>query len=451
MVQAGHSIYTYDRRMKTYSTNSYENPRNSPIYYKVREFNKHPDHLKESGLYFFMRKIQSSSGSRITVGGQEMLMFGSNNYLGMTTHPKVKAAANRAIEKYGLGAGAARLLGGTFSLHEELEQRLAAFESTESAIIFSSGYVSNLATISAFLSKKEDIAIIDSGIHASLVDGLRFGQVPFRVFDHNDMEDLERKLLACQNDGNLIIIIDGVYSMDGDIANLSEVYRLARKHKALIMIDEAHGTGVLGKHGKGTTEHFGLHGQIDIVMGTLSKALGGIGGFAAGTEDLVEYLKHSARGFVFSAALPPATCAALITALDVIEEEPEWRIRLHENANLMRKGLQQLGFDTGLSCTPIIPVIVGDDLTAYQLTRALHAQNIYVSPVTFPGVKKGTSRLRLGVMATHTTEEILQALNAFERAKKMIPEQSLERILTPPPPDSFKESIPDADLVQKVA
>jgi 7-keto-8-aminopelargonate synthetase-like enzyme len=309
--------------------------------------------------------------------------------------------------------------------------------------------VSNMATISALLSKQSDIAIIDEKVHASLVDGLRFGQVPFRVFDHNDMNDLEQKLCASEGKGNLIIIVDGVYSMDGDVANLPAIYRLAKRHRALIMIDEAHATGVMGARGRGTPEHFGLHGKIDIVMGTLSKGLGAIGGFAAGPAELIDYLKHTARGFVFSAALPPATCAALIAAMDVIEEEPQWVIRLHENAELLRKGLQQLGFRTGPSVSAIIPIIVGDDLTAYQLTRALHALGIYVSPVAYPAVRKGEARVRVSVMATHTPDDILLALSAFERARTMLPTGAL---LPPTPaaePAPTVISVPAA--AQKVA
>ena len=281
--------------------------------------------------------------------------------------------------------------------------------------------MSNLATISSLLTKNEDLAIIDERIHASLVDGLRFAQVPFRVFDHNDMADLERKLGASAGKGNLIIIVDGVYSMDGDIANLPEIHRLATHYKALVMIDDAHATGVLGRRGRGTAEHFNLHGQVDIVMGTLSKGLGAIGGFAAGSSDLIDYLKHFARGFVFSAALPPATCAALIAAMDVIDSEPQWLIRLRDNADLLRLGLRQLGYNTGASETAVIPVIVGEDLTAYQLARALHAQNIYVSPVAHPAVRKGAARVRVSVMATHTPEDILRALKAFEKARSMVP------------------------------
>ena len=368
-----------------------------------------------------MRKLESSSEAHIQIDGREMLMFGSNNYLGMTTHPKVKEAAVHAIAKYGLGAGSVRLLGGTFSLHEALEERIARFKGTEAAIAYSSGYVSNLATVSSFISKATDLAVIDERIHASLVDGLRFAQTPFRVFRHNDMADLEAKLRASVGKGNLIVIVDGVYSMDGDIANLPEIYRLARQHHAVVMIDEAHATGVLGAQGHGTPEHWGMHGKMDVVMGTLSKALGAIGGFAAGPKILVEYLKHVARGFVFSAALPPPVCASLIAAMDVIETEPEWLERLRENTILLRDGLNQLGYNIGLSTTPIIPIILGEDLRAYQMTRALHLLGLYVCPITYPAVKKGLSRLRVSVMATHSKQDIFKALDAFDRARKLVP------------------------------
>jgi glycine C-acetyltransferase len=406
------------------------NPQNYHIYDKVRAFNKHSDELRAGGLYFYMRKLQSSSEAHVVINGQDMLMFGSNNYLGLTTHPKVKEAARNALEKYGIGAGSVRLLGGTFNLHEELEERLANFKGTEAAVAYSSGYVSNVATLSSFLSKSSDLAIIDERIHASLVDGLRFAQIPFRVFGHNDMRDLAIKLEVSKGRGNLAIIVDGVYSMDGDIANLPDVYRLARKYQAVVIIDEAHATGVLGARGRGTPEHFGLHGRIDLVMGTLSKALGGIGGFAAGPKILVDYLKHVARGFVFSAALPPAVCAGLIASIDVIENEPEWLIRLRENTGLLRKGLQELGYNTAHSETPIIPIILGEDLTAYQMTRALHMLGVYVSPVTFPAVKRGQSRIRVSTMATHTTQDILKALEAFDKARKIVPNLPLPESLT---------------------
>lgn len=397
----------------------------SPIYERLRQYTS-MEELRAEGLYLYMRKLESSSEARVTVNGQELLMFASNNYLGLTTHPKVKEATAKAIEKFGVGAGSVRLLGGTFGLHEELEQRIAQFKGTKAAIVYSSGYVSNLATVSTLLSKQADIAIIDQRIHASLLDGLRFGQIPFRIFDHNDMNDLREKLASSKDKGNLIIIVDGIYSMDGDVANLPEIYRLAQEYGALVMVDDAHGTGVMGAHGRGTPEHFGLHGKIDIVMGTLSKGLGGIGGFAAGPPEMIEYLKHNARGFIFSAALPPSSCAALLAAIRVIEEEPEWLIRLRENATLMRKGLQQLGYNIGQCASAIIPVIVGDDLPAYQLARALHALGIYVSPVTYPAVKKGTARVRVSVMATHTPDDIMKAVFAFEKARTMVPGLALQ-------------------------
>jgi glycine C-acetyltransferase len=392
----------------------------SPIFQRLQAFEQHLQRGKDQGLYFYMRRLESASSPRIMVRGKKMLMFGSNNYLGLTTHPKVKEATLKATEKYGVGAGSVRLLGGTFDLHEELEACIAKFKGTESAIAYSSGYVSNMATISSFLNSEKDFALVDERIHASLVDGLRFGQIPFRTFMHNDMTDLERKLKSLQGKGNLVVIIDGVYSMDGDIANLPAIHRLAGKYEAVLMIDDAHATGVLGQFGRGTAEHFNLHGKVDVVLGTLSKGLGGIGGFAAGPKNLISYLKHCARAFVFSAALPPAMCAGLIAAMQVIESEPQWLNRLRENSNLMRHGLQQLGFDTANSQTAIIPVMVGDDAAAYQLTRALHIKGIYVSPVTFPAVKKGTARLRVSMMATHTTEDIDQALDAFKLAKKQI-------------------------------
>ncbi len=400
----------------------------SPIYDKVRAY-KDAQHLRDGGLYLYMRKLESSSESRVIVNGQELLMFASNNYLGLTTHPKVKAAALQAMEKFGVGAGSVRLLGGTFGIHEELERRIALFKGTEAAIAYSSGYVSNLATLSTLLSKNTDIAIIDEKIHASLVDGLRFAQIPFRVFHHNDMQDLKAKLSVSQGKGHLAVIVDGVYSMDGDVADLPAIRRLAEEHHAIVIVDDAHGSGVMGSRGRGTPEHFGLHGQMDIVMGTLSKGLGGIGGFAAGPAELIDFLKHTARGFVFSAALPPSTCAGLIAAMDVIDEEPYWLIRLKENALLLRTGLKELGFQTGPSVSAVIPVIVGEDLTAYQLCRALHAQGIYVSPVAWPAVKKGQARVRVSVMATHTPDDILRALAAFKKARTLVP--NLAKAVTP--------------------
>src|SRR5579872_3880570 len=289
-----------------------------PIFDRFRSFDLRVQHGKKQGFYFYMRKLESSADAHVTVEGRPMLMFSSNNYLGLANHPKVKEAAERAIRKYGTGACSARLMGGTFRLHEELEERLAEWEGQEAAIVYSSGYVSNVATLSTVLSKN-DMAFVDEHVHASLVDGLRFAQIPFRAFSHNDTADLKKKLAAYNGDGHTAIIVDGVYSMEGDIARLPEIYELARKHGALLVLDEAHGTGVLGATGRGTSEHFGLHGKIDVVVGTLSKALGGVGGFVAGPRVMIDYLKHNARGFVFSAAMPPSVCAGIIASLQVLE------------------------------------------------------------------------------------------------------------------------------------
>jgi len=390
-----------------------------PIFDRFRATNLLIQRGKAQGLYFYMRKLESGAEAHVTVEGQPMLMFSSNNYLGLANHPKVKEAAERAIRKYGTGACSARLMGGTFRLHEELEERLADWEGQEAAIIYSSGYVSNVATLSTLFTPG-DMAFVDEQVHASLVDGLRFAQIPFRAFSHNDPADLKKKLSAYDGQGQKAVIVDGVYSMEGDIARLPEIYDLARKYEALLVLDEAHGTGVLGATGRGTAEHFGLHGKIDVVVGTLSKALGGVGGFVAGPRVMIDYLKHQARGFVFSAAMPPSVCAGIIAALEVLESEPQWLIRLHENARQLREGLQKQGWNTGLSESPIIPVVLGDDLKTYEMTRALFEQGIYVSPITYPGVKKGTARLRMSVMATHTPEDISRALEAFEKAKKQV-------------------------------
>jgi 8-amino-7-oxononanoate synthase len=389
----------------------------APIFNKATKFiNRRVKILKANNIYFYLRELETPSGSHIRVNGRNMLMFGSNNYLGLTNHPKVKEAAIKATREYGAGAGAVRLLGGTFKLHSQLEEKLAEFKGAESAIAYSSGYAANLTTVSTLVCEEDDLAFIDERDHASIIDGLRLSRAKMRVFKHNDMSDLREKLATAPISTNKIIIVDGVFSMDGDIVNLEEVYRLAKRYGATLMIDEAHATGVIGKTGRGTPEHFGLEGRVEVVMGTLSKALGGIGGFVAGSKVMIDYLKHAGRGFVFSSALPPAVCASVLAAIDVLNTEPEWIQRLHSNASLLRRGLQDLGFNTGLSATAIVPVIIGDEMRTYQMTRLLHDQGIFVSPVAFPAVKRGTSRLRASVMATHEPDDINKALEAFKKA-----------------------------------
>lgn len=387
-----------------------------PAFDKFSTVAERADRVIEQGLSFYRRKLESSADAHVIVEGRSMIMFSSNNYLGLANHPRVRSAAEHAIDLYGTGACSARLMGGTFRLHEELEERLAAWEGQEAAMIYSSGYVSNVATLSTLLSKT-DLVYIDEHVHASLMDGLRFAQIPFRVFSHNDMADLEEKLSAGDVQGHKVIVVDGVYDLEGDIAKLPPIHRLARTYGAMLLLDEAHAIGVLGATGRGTSEHFKLRGKVDVMVGTLSKALGGVGGFVAGPRALIDYLKHNARGFVFSAAMPPAVCAGLLAALDVLEAEPQRLERLRKNAAHLREGLQQQGWDTGRSESPMIPVILGDDQTTYEMARGLHEEGIFVSPMTYPAVKKGMARLRLSVMSIHTSEDIERALQAFKKMK----------------------------------
>jgi len=388
-----------------------------PVFDRLQPFNRRLEKGKAENLYFYMRQVDSPATAHTIIRGQPMLMFSSNNYLGMANHPRVKNAAKRAVRDYGTGACSRWVKGKAVRPQEELEKRLAAWEGREAAMIYSSGYVSNVATLSTLLSRN-DVAFIDEYVHASLIDGLRFGQIPFRTFFHNDMTDLAEKMAVSRPAGHAVIIVDGVYSMEGDIARLPDIYKLAKKHKALLVLDEAHGTGVLGRTGRGTAEHFGLHGKIDVVVGTLSKALGGVGGFVAGPKVMIDSLKHRAGAFQYSATLPSAVCAGILAAMDVIESEPEWLARLDQNARQLREGLQAQGWNTGHSESPIIPVMIGDDRKAYMLTRALYQAGIYASPITYPGVKMGTARVRLSVMATHSSEDIQRTLDIFARLRK---------------------------------
>jgi len=374
--------------------------------------------VKGSGLYFFFRKIESPQDSEVVVNGRKVIMIGSNNYLGLTNHPRVKAAAIEAVEKFGSGCAGSRFLNGNLELHEELEKKLARFFRKEAALVFATGYQTNLGTISALLGRN-DVAIIDKYDHASIIDGCRlsFGQV--KKFRHNDMNDLERVLESTKNKGQLIIV-DGVFSMEGDIADLPPIVKLAKAYGARIMVDDAHGIGVLGKGGRGTAEHFGLEDQIDLIMGTYSKSLAAIGGFVVGSADVINYIKHIGRSMIFSASLPPALVASVSAALDIIEEEPQLREQLWRNTRKMLSGYKALGFDTGLSETPIIPIIIKNDLKTYEMCKRLFEQGIFVNPVVSPAVPPGRELLRTSYMATHTQEQLDRVLEAFEMIGKQM-------------------------------
>jgi glycine C-acetyltransferase len=369
----------------------------------------------------YRRTLVGSNGHRVTIRdpytGQlrEMVMMASNNYLGLTTHPRVVEAGRVANEKYGAGAGGVPLLAGNLDLHHQLEEKLARFKSSEDCIVFSSGYSNNVGCISALI-RKGDVALNDRLNHASLIDGCRFSGGELRTFKHNNMESLERVLAECdQKYLGKLVVVDGVFSMDGDITNLPEVVKISQRYGARVMIDEAHATGVIGEHGRGTPEHFQMEGQIDIVAGTLSKGLGGVGGFACSTREVINYIRFYARSYMFSTALPPAVTASLIEALSVIEQEPELRARLWDNIRYVHKSLRGMGFDIGTTETAIVPVLVGDDLLLREMTWRIHEAGIFANPVFYPAVPKKLSRMRLSIMATHTQDDLDQTMSAFEK------------------------------------
>ena len=369
-----------------------------------------------AGLYPYFQVIRSAQDPEVVVDGRRMIMVGSNNYLGLTSHPSIKEAAIRAVEKYGTGCAGSRFLNGTMDLHAEVEAQLAKFKGREAALLFSTGFQTNLGVISALVGK-DDVVIIDRWNHASIIDGCRlsFGQI--LKYRHNDMEDLER-ILAAHPDKGKLIVVDGVFSMEGDIVNLPGIVRLAREYGARVMVDDAHATGVLGKEGRGTAEHFGLEEEVDIVMGTCSKALASVGGFIASSHEVIHYVKHKARSMIFSASLPPACVATIGAALEVIEREPQRRTQLWKNAQRVREGLKGMGFDTGLSETPIVPVLLGDDLHAFRMGRALYEQGVFANVSVSPAVPEGRALIRSSYMATHTDVHIDRVLEAFRAVRR---------------------------------
>ncbi|MFH1258522.1 MAG: aminotransferase class I/II-fold pyridoxal phosphate-dependent enzyme [Elusimicrobiota bacterium] len=385
------------------------------IFKKIYDYNNRWwDKQKSQGLYFLMRTIESPSAGHCIVEGQERIMFSSNNYLGLSTHPKVVEAAINAIKEFGTSSGGPRLLGGTTKLHRLLEDKLAEFKGTESAAVFSAGFLANLALISPLL-KKDDVVIIDEKDHASIIDGCKLSEAMIRVYAHNDMKDLKNKLKSYDYRKNKLIITDAVFSMDGDFAKLPEICQLAKRYKVAIAVDEAHSFGIVGENGRGVSEHFQVENQIDIFVGTFSKALAGVGGFIAGKEELISFIKHVSKPFLFAASFPPSVCATVIAALEVIKDEPERRKQLCENASFLRKGLQDIGFNTGLSESYIIPIIIGDESIVNQINGFLFQNNIIASTVHYPAVRLNGARVRLSVNATHTREDLEKTLDVFKK------------------------------------
>ncbi len=367
-----------------------------------------------AGYYPYFQPIESGAANEVVIRGKKVIMIGSNNYMGLTQDPRVKEAAVKAVQKYGSGCTGSRYLNGTLDIHVELEERLAAFMKREAALVFSTGMQTNLGTISA-IAGKDDLIFGDRDNHASIVDACRLSFAKLVKFRHNDMNDLERLLERFKDHaGGKLIVVDGVFSMGGDIVNLPRLVELARKYGARVMVDDAHSTGVLGANGRGTGEHFGLEDKVDIVMSTFSKSFASIGGFIAADEDVIHYIKHMARSFIFSASPPPAAVATVLACLDIIINEPERREKLWANVRKMKNGFQELGFNTGNSETPIIPIIIGDDMKTFLLWKRLFEDGVFTNPVVSPAVPPGMSLLRTSYMATHTDEELDIVLEKFK-------------------------------------
>lgn len=372
-------------------------------------------YLQDADIYPYFQPIQETEGPEVVLHGRRAIMAGSNNYLGLTHHPKVIEAAQAAIAKFGTGCTGSRFLNGTLSLHLELEERIAALTQKEGCVVFSTGYQTCLGVIQSVVGRNE-IILCDRENHASIIDGCRlsFGEV--LKYRHSDMEDLEEKLQTA-GDAPKLIVTDGLFSMMGDLAALPEIVELAQKYDARVLVDDAHSFGVLGGRGAGTADHFGLDDEVDLIMGTFSKSLAGIGGFCSGPKFVTEFIRHRARTMMFSASIPPAVCAAAIACLDVIEQEPERRARVVALASRARMGLQDLGFDTGPSDSPVVPVIIGERERAFRFWKYLLAEGVFTNPVTTPAVPPGMDLLRCSFMATHTDEHVDRFLDAFQRAR----------------------------------
>jgi 8-amino-7-oxononanoate synthase len=391
------------------------------VFEKCRNFTAARE-VQAKGIYPYFIPIRGSEGTEIEIGGRRLIMIGSNNYLGLTHHPHVMAAAARALQQYGTSCTGSRFLNGTLELHEQLEARLAAFLGRKAALCFSTGFQTNLGAISS-LCGRDDIIFCDRDDHASIFDGCRLSFAETRKFRHNDMADLERLLQRAAEaspDSGKLIIVDGAFSMLGDLADLPAITALARRYGARVMVDEAHSVGVLGERGRGVAEHFGVEDQVDVVVGTFSKSFASLGGFVAGDEDVIHYIKHKARALIFSASIPPSAAAAALAALDVIEQEPALRSSLLAKAHRVRKALEQLGYSVGPSETPIVPVIIGDQERMLRFWRTLLDAGVFTNPVTGPAVPPGMDLIRTSYMATHTDAQLARVLEIFESVGKRL-------------------------------
>ncbi|ASU98811.1 glycine C-acetyltransferase [Bacillus subtilis] len=375
------------------------------------------DRMKENHTWQDIKQLESMQGPSVTVNHQKVIQLSSNNYLGFTSHPRLINAAQEAVQQYGAGTGSVRTIAGTFTMHQELEKKLAAFKKTEAALVFQSGFTTNQGVLSSILSK-EDIVISDELNHASIIDGIRLTKADKKVYQHVDMSDLERVLRKSMNYRMRLIVTDGVFSMDGNIAPLPDIVELAEKYDAFVMVDDAHASGVLGENGRGTVNHFGLDGRVHIQVGTLSKAIGVLGGYAAGSKVLIDYLRHKGRPFLFSTSHPPAVTAACMEAIDVLLEEPEHMERLWENTAYFKAMLVKMGLTLTKSETPILPILIGDEGVAKQFSDQLLSHGVFAQSIVFPTVAKGKARIRTIITAEHTKDELDQALDVIEKTAK---------------------------------
>ena len=385
------------------------------VFEKCRNFTAAKDAM-ERGIYPYFIPLNENEGTEVVFQGQRLIMCGSNNYLGLTTHPKVREAAIEAVKRFGTSCTGSRFLNGTLAMHEQLEAELAEWVGMEAALVFSTGMQTNLGTISALIGR-DDVVILDKDDHASIVDGARLGYGKIERFRHNDMEHLERVLKSIPESAGRLIVVDGLFSMEGDLAPLPEMTQIAKKHGARLMVDDAHGMGVMGG-GRGTAAHFGVTKDVDLIMSTFSKSFASLGGFIAGDENTIHYIKHVARSLIFSASIPPANTAAALAALHVMRDEPQHSHRVIEVADKMRKGFTELGFNIGNSITPVVPIIIGDDDRTFMTWKLLFENGVFVNPVISPAVSPGRQLLRTSYMATHTDTQMDRVLEVFDKVGK---------------------------------
>jgi len=385
------------------------------IFEKCRNFTAAKDAI-ERGIYPYFIPLNENEGTEVVFQGQRLIMCGSNNYLGLTTHPKVREAAIEAVKRFGTSCTGSRFLNGTLAMHEQLESELADWVGMEAALVFSTGMQTNLGTISALIGR-DDVEILDKDDHASIVDGARLGYGKIERFRHNDMEHLERVLKSIPESAGRLIVVDGLFSMEGDLAPLPEMTQIAKKYGARLMVDDAHGMGVMGG-GRGTAAHFGVTTDVDLIMSTFSKSFASLGGFIAGDENTIHYIKHTARALIFSASIPPANTAAALAALHVMRDEPQHSHRVIEVADKMRKGFTELGFNIGNSITPVVSIIIGDDDRTFMTWKLLFENGVFVNPVISPAVSPGHQLLRTSYMATHTDAQMDRVLEVFAKVGK---------------------------------